>query len=250
MKKLDNKVALVTGAASGIGRATALRFAKEGARVLLADIDESGLADAVANIEQSGGQATAQVFDACSEADCCAIVKTAVDTWGKLDVVANIAGIAGFWRLEEINADAWSRSIAINLTAPMVISREALPQLIETQGNIVNMASTAGLGGQAYNSMYAATKHGLVGMTKSLALELADKNVRVNAICPGAVKTALNQKLRWTNDMDDKLIQRLSPVLDHMADPDEIAVLATYLASDDARFVTGADMAIDGGQTA
>lgn len=217
---------------------------------MLADIDENGLDEARKQIIDAGGEAQSTVFNATSEADCCRIVKETVDAMGKLDIVGNIAGIVSFWHLHEMETSIWDRSVQINLTAPMIICREAMPHLIETQGNIINMASTAGRGGQAYNSIYVATKYGLVGLTKSLALEFASRKVRVNAICPGGVKTAINDKLRWAENMEEPLVQRLMPFIDPMAEPEEIAGLAAFLASDEARFVTGVDWAIDGGQTA
>lgn len=248
--RFADKIALITGAASGIGQATAIRLASEGAQVMLADIDEAGLAKTLAEIEKQKGTAACFTFNACDEQSCCDAVSATIKRFGKLDVVGNIAGIVSFWHLHETTTELWNRSIQINLTAPMIICREAMPHLIKSQGNIVNMASTAGLSGQAYNAIYAATKHGVIGLTKSLAVEFAKQNVRVNAICPGAVKTALNDKMRWPENMDEALIGRLMPLLDHMAEPEEIASLFAQLASSDSRFVTGAEWKIDGGQLA
>lgn len=248
--RFADKAALITGAASGIGRATAIRLAAEGASVMLADIDTAGLNDTLKQISELAGEADCFTFDATNEQSCCDAVAKTVERWGKLDIVGNIAGIVSFWHLHETTTDLWNRSLQINLTAPMIICREAMPHLIKTQGNIINMASTAGLSGQAYNAIYAATKHGVIGLTKSLAVEFSKQNVRVNAICPGGVKTALNDKMRWAENMDDALVGRLMPLLDHLAEPEEIASLFAQLASSDSKFVTGAAWRIDGGQLA
>ncbi len=248
--RFAQKTALITGAASGIGRATAIRLAEEGASVMLADIDEKGLTATLATIQQAGGQADTFVFDATQEKDCCGVVEATIAKWDKLDIVGNIAGIVSFWHLHEMTTELWERSIKINLTAPMIICRESMPHLIKTQGNIINMASTAGKSGQAYNSIYTATKHGVIGLSKSLAVEFAKQNVRVNTICPGGVKTALNDKLRWAENMDPALVGRLSPLLDTMAEAEEIAALFAHLASAESKFVTGASWVIDGGQLA
>jgi meso-butanediol dehydrogenase/(S,S)-butanediol dehydrogenase/diacetyl reductase len=248
--RFTDKVALITGAASGIGQASAIQLAREGATVMLADIDATGLSDTQAQIAQLGGNSACFTFDATQEQSCIEAVNSTVEQFGQIDVVGNIAGIVSFWHLHETTTELWNRSLAINLTAPMIISREAMPHLIKTKGNIVNMASTAGLSGQAYNAIYVASKHGVVGLTKSLAVEFAKQGVRVNCICPGGVKTAINEKMRWAENMDDALMARLMPLLDHMAEPEEIASLVAQLASDDSKFVTGAAWRIDGGQLA
>ena len=248
--RFNNKVALITGAASGIGRATAIRLAQEGASIMLADIDQAGLAATMKTIVENNGQADSIHFDATQNDSCIAAVADTVKRWGKLDIVGNIAGIVSFWHLHEITPEVWNRCMQINLTAPMVISREAMPHLIDTEGTIINMASSAGLGGQAYNATYSATKHGLVGLTKSLAVEFAKKNVRVNAICPGGVNTAINDKMRWPDDIEPAMLNRLMPLLDTMAEPEQIAGLFAQLASEESAFVTGATWQIDGGQLA
>ena len=247
--RFSGKVALLTGAASGIGRATAVRLAQEGAKLSLADIDSEGLEQTRKLLEEYGTEVQCIEFDACDEQACSELPGQTVDQFGQIDILGNIAGIVSFWHLHEITSEIWHRSMQINLTAPMLISREAMPHLLKSQGNIVNISSTAGIGGQAYNTVYSATKHGVIGLTKSLAVEFASRNVRVNAICPGGVKTALNDKLRWADNMDQKLVQRLMPLIDHIADPAEIASLFAQLASDESRFVTGAAWVIDGGQT-
>ncbi len=251
-ERFNNKTALLTGAASGIGKATALRLAAEGADMMLADIDEEGLQQTQAEIAALGkGNAVHTFkFDATAADQCCELVSKTVERFDKIDVVGNIAGIVSFWHLHETTDELWNRSLQINLTAPMIICREAMPHLIESKGNIINISSTAGLSGQAYNAIYVATKHGIIGLTKSLAVEFASRGVRVNAICPGGVKTAINTKMRWAENMEEKLMDRLMPLLDHMAEPEEIASLFAQMASDESKFVTGAAWTIDGGQLA
>lgn len=248
-QKFAGKVALITGAASGIGKATAELLAAQGAQIMLADINEQGLADTLARIEGQGGSARTVVFDAMQETDCVRIVNDTVQQYGKLDILGNIAGIVSMYHLHEITAALWQKFMAINLNAPMFLSREAMPHLLESAGCIVNISSTAGVGGQAYNTPYVATKHAVLGMTKSLALEFAKRNVRVNAICPGGVQTPLNDTIRWPEDIDQALVQRLFPVMDSMATAEQIAAVFAFLCSEEAQFVTGAGWVIDGGQT-
>ncbi len=247
--RFAGKVALVTGAASGIGQETAVLLAAQGARVVIADINESGLSDTQRRIEEASGDCAPIVFNAMEEADCVRIVEQGVERYGQLDILGNIAGIVSMYHLAEITANIWDRFMRINLNAPMFLCREAMPHLLETQGCIVNISSTAGVGGQAYNTPYVASKHALLGLTKSLALEFAKRNVRVNAICPGAVATPLNDTIRWPENIDKALVQRLFPEMEGAATAEQIAAIFAFLCSDDAKFVTGAGWLVDGGQT-
>jgi len=243
------KSILVTGAASGIGAATALRFAQEGASVLLCDINEKGLADIHAQIVAAGGKAETMLLDVRDSAQCTSAVARAKDLFGKLDVLANIAGIALCKHVTDISDAEWQRLVDINLNGVFYMTRAALPLLVETKGSIVNMSSSAGLVGQAYNSAYCATKAAVTMFTRSLALEYAKRGVRVNAVCPGGVLTPLMQNFSMPADVDQSLMMRLFPLLD-MAKPEEIAAAVAYLASDEARYITGIALPIDGGQTA
>ncbi len=247
--RFAGKVALITGAASGIGQETAILLASQGADVYLADINQAGLIDTKQRIEEQKGSCDSTVFNAMEETDCVRIVSECVQRFGKLDILGNIAGIVSMYHLAEITSDIWDRFMRINLNAPMYLCREAMPHLLETEGCIVNISSTAGVGGQAYNTPYVASKHGLLGLTKSLALEFAKRNVRVNAICPGGVTTPLNDTIRWPENIDEALVQRLFPEMDRMATPQQIAAIFAFLCSEDAQFVTGAGWLVDGGQT-
>ena len=247
--RFAGKVALLTGAASGIGQQTAILLAAQGAKVHLADINESGLKETARQIESVNGQCSVAVFNAMEEQDCLRIVQECVDQYDRLDILGNIAGIVSLYHLSEITSEIWDRFMSVNLTAPLLLCREAMPHLLKTEGCIVNISSTAGVGGQAYNTPYVASKHGLLGVTKSLALEFAKRNVRVNAICPGGVTTPLNDTIRWPDNIDQALVQRMFPELDTMATPEQIAAIFAFLCSDDAKFVTGAGWLVDGGQT-
>lgn len=247
MQRFSNKVALVTGAASGIGRATAIRLASEGASVFLADINAGGLADTVAALPVGSSSAVA-TLNVADSAACKDVVAACVDRFGKLDILCNIAGIAICDHFTDISDEQWHRAVSINLDGVFFMSRAALPHLLETKGNIVMMSSSAGLVGQAYNSAYCATKAGVLMLGKSLALEYGKQGVRVNSVCPGFVKTPLTSAFSMPEGADMELMARLMPLTEG-AEPEEIAGAVAYLASDEARFVTGIALPIDGAQT-
>ena len=247
MHRFAGKVAMVTGAASGIARATAMRLASEGARVSISDINAEGLAQTFHALPGSGHHT--QLLDVADPNACRAAVQAAVDHCGRLDVLCNIAGFVRARHLAEITDADWHGMVAVNLSAVFFLCQAAMPHLVATGGNIVNMASSAGLVGQAYNSMYCATKGGVVMLSKALAVEFASKGVRVNAICPGGVNTPLSAAFRLPEGADMNVVSRLMPLIPS-AEPEEIAAAVAYMASAEARFITGEAMAIDGGQTA
>jgi meso-butanediol dehydrogenase / (S,S)-butanediol dehydrogenase / diacetyl reductase len=248
MQRFENKVALVTGAASGIGRATALRLGEEGATLFLADINEEGLQDTVAALPDSCESRTA-LLNVADSANCNAVVAACVEAFGKLDILCNIAGIALCENMHQITDEQWHRAISINLDGLFFMCRAAIPHLLESQGNIVNMSSSAGREGQAYNSAYCASKGGVLVFTKALAMEYAKKGVRANAVCPGFVKTPLSANFNMPEGADMDLFSRMLP-LSEGAEPEEIAASVAYLASDEARFINGIELPIDGAQTA
>lgn len=249
MQRFTNKVALITGAASGIGRASALRLAQEGASVMLADINEAGLKETAVEIAALGVKTETFVLDVTNFVQCKEVVAATIASFGKLDVLCNIAGIAMARHLKDITEEEWSRIVNINLNSVFFLSQAALPHLLESKGNIINMASTAALVGQIYNSAYCATKGAVVMFTKAMAVEFSKQGVRANCICPGAVNTALTENYVMPENPDMDLFMRLMPLIEPSAEASEIGAAVAYLASDEARFVTGEAFTIDGGQT-
>jgi NAD(P)-dependent dehydrogenase (short-subunit alcohol dehydrogenase family) len=246
---LAGKVAVVTGGASGIGRATALRMAKEGARVLVADLDGTG-AERVANtIRQAGGEARAQPCDVARDADAAAMVGRAVEAWGRLDVAFNNAGVAPgeALPLAEIAPEEWTRVLGINLSGVFFCLRHQIPAMARNGGGaIVNTASIAGRIALPRAGAYVAAKHAVIGLTRSAALDHAADGVRVNAICPGYVETPL--AARAIERRRDEILARVP--LRRIGTAGEIAELVVWLCSDRAGFVTGESIAADGGHTA
>ncbi len=248
-KKLSGKVALVTGAASGIGKATALRLSAEGAKVFICDINEQGLAEVEKEILAEDRQVGAKAFDIVQVAECRAVIDEAVSQFGQLDILCNIAGFAKAKHLADITEQDWHNMVAVNLSSVFFVSQSAMPHLIKSKGCIVNMASSAGLVGQAYNASYCATKAGVVMLSKSMAVEFAKQGVRVNCVCPGAVATPLVDKFEIPKGADMELMGKLFPLME-IAQPEEVAGAVAYLVSPEARFITGDALTMDGGQTA
>jgi NAD(P)-dependent dehydrogenase (short-subunit alcohol dehydrogenase family) len=244
--RFEGKSVLVTGAASGIGRATAILFAAEGARVTIGDINEGGLK------ETAGLMASAPrivPYDAGDFASCRALVEAAA-TYG-LDVLCNVSGMLKWGPSLEFSLDDFERILRINTTSVFAMCQAALPHLIKSGGNIVNTASTAALQGIAYTVAYAASKHAVAAITKSLAIEFASKGVRINAICPGHVDTPMGNSPPPPGDVDWSLVMRNAPKLPNgSCAPSDIAEAFAYLASDAARKITGTLLTVDGGQLA
>lgn len=248
MGTLADRVALITGAASGIGRATAIRMATEGAQVFLADINLDGLQQTVDGLP-AGSQSEIHALDVTDSAACNAAIEACITRFGKLDILCNIAGIPLCNHMADITDEQWHRAMGINVDGVFFMCRAAIPQLLETQGNIVNMSSSAGLVGQAYNSAYCATKAAVLMFSKSLAIEYGKQGVRVNSVCPGFVKTPLTDAFHIPEGADMDLIGKLMPLTDG-AEPEEIASAVAYLASAEARFINGIALPVDGAQTA
>ncbi|MCY4427043.1 MAG: SDR family NAD(P)-dependent oxidoreductase [Halieaceae bacterium] len=246
--RFENSRVLVTGAASGIGRATALAFTAEGARVLGADIDTAGLREtaALAGADSVFHRAG---YDASSREACFGLADAAREFMGGVDVLCNIAGFAQSRHFTEYTQAEWEKMLAVNLSGVFYCAQAVMPMLLETSGCMVNMASSAGLVGQAYQASYCATKGGVVMLSKALAMEYAGRGVRVNAICPGSVATPLVENFSMPQGAEPQLLQRLYPLLE-TAQPEEIAAAVLYLAGPEARYITGITLPIDGAQTA
>jgi meso-butanediol dehydrogenase/(S,S)-butanediol dehydrogenase/diacetyl reductase len=247
--RFTNKVALVTGAGSGIGRAVALRLAAEGASVFAVDVDADRL-DATAKLATDGnGSIAVRVADLGDPAVCGDIVRECVDTFGRLDVLGNIAGIYLAGHATEVTVEQYRRVMAVNLDACFFLAQAAIPHLLETRGNIVNIASNAGLQGIPYSVAYCMSKGGVVQLTRALAVEYLKQPLRVNAIAPAGTNTNIAASAQFPADMDADLAGRMAG-LRGMAEPEDIASLFAFLASDEARAVTGAIYTADNGLTA
>jgi len=251
--RVDGKVALVTGGASGIGRATALTFAREGAKLVVADMNAEGGQQTVYMITENDGEATFVQVDVSKVIEVEAMISKAVETYGRLDCAHNNAGIGSRPRapLHECTEETWDRVLAINLKGVWLCMKyEIIQMLKQGSGTIVNTASIMGLvGSWSGTATYNASKHGVVGLTKTAALEYATAGIRVNAICPGYIQTPLIEEALTSNPALEAQIVARHPV-GRMGKPEEIAEAVVWLCSDAASFVTGHTMTVDGGYVA
>jgi NAD(P)-dependent dehydrogenase (short-subunit alcohol dehydrogenase family) len=251
--RLQDKVALVTGAASGIGRATALTFAREGAKLVIADMNEDGGQQTVHMITENGGEATFVQVDVSNATEVQAMISKAVETYGRLDCAFNNAGTEGTTMVSTIDYKEgdWNRVLSINLTGVWLCVKYEITQMLNQGGGaIVNTASVAGLvGSRGAGSAYAASKHGVVGLTKTAALEYAKQGIRVNCVCPGVIRTPMMERmLTRTPELEQQYIA--AEPIGRLGLPEEIAEAVVWLCSDAASFVTGHTMTVDGGYVA
>ena len=249
---LNNKITLVTGAGSGIGRATSLVLAREGATVVVADIDADGGEQTLSAIKDMGGEGMFVHADVSRAADVEAMVDAAVNAYGRLDCAYNNAGIEGYYggRLHEYPEDTFDRLMDINVKGVWLCLKYEIPQMLKQGGGaIVNTASVAGLVGSRRLSVYSASKHAVIGLTKSAALEYASDGIRVNAVCPGIIDTPMMDRLVEGRDDLAAAIPTRQPI-GRKGTPDEIAEAVAWLCSDAASLVTGLAMAVDGAFTA
>lgn len=252
-ERLTDRVVIVTGAASGIGQATAIRLAQEGARVLASDINADGLATTLGRANEAvgdgKGECVTHVADISQEADAADTVATAVDAWGRLDGLANIAGMLRSGRTHTFDLETWNRVITVNLTGTFLMCRAALPHLMESQGAIVNSASTSSSFGHPWMGAYAASKGAIWSFTQTLAVEYCKVPVRANCIAPGSVHSGITSNVEFPPDLTDKeskLVRRImSPT--GFGDPEDVAGVVAMLLSDDAKHITGECIRIDGG---
>jgi NAD(P)-dependent dehydrogenase (short-subunit alcohol dehydrogenase family) len=248
--RVDGKVAIVTGAASGIGRAAALALAREGARVALADVDDAGGSEASEEIQRADGVALFQRTDVGSTDDVRELIQAAVGRFGRLDILVNNAGVAIGGGVTEISEDDWNRVLNVNLTSLWRGMRFAIPEMLKTGGgSIVNTSSVQGSVGFVGWAGYAASKGGIDALTRQVAVEFASRNIRVNAVIPGTILTPMNERIVRESPDGAKIEAgwlSMHPV-NRLGTPDEVANAIVWLACDEASFVTGECLRVDGG---
>lgn len=247
--RFAGKVVVVTGAASGLGRACSRRFATEGASVVGLDLNADGLAETTALIEGAGGSIHTRVTNVADRADAHAAIAEAVERFGGLDVVANVAGVLRTGHVPDVTEADMELVFGVNVFGMFWMCQAALPHLLERRGNIVNIASNAGLMGQAYTTVYAASKGAVVNLTRSLAMEYVKSKVRINAVAPGGIVTPMAHAPVLPDDVDWKLV---APYMGYrpMSEPEEIAAVVCFVASSDASAMHGSIVSADTGITA
>ena len=246
--EFKGKVVLVTGGAYGIGRAAAIGFAAKGAKVSIADVNAEKGSQTLQQIKESGGEAIFIKTDVSSETEVKALVEKTVAKFGKLDCAFNNAGIhKHFVSTIDFKADDWEEMIRVNLKSVWLCMKYEIPQMLKQgKGAIVNTSSAAGLVGVPSNPAYPASKHGVVGITKSTALEFARQGIRVNCVCPGPTRTGMNEELTATNPEMVKAMDQKVP-MGRIGEPEEVAAAAIFLCSDEASYITGHSLPVDGG---
>ncbi|MDA0120480.1 SDR family NAD(P)-dependent oxidoreductase [Vibrio sp. T11.5] len=244
MKGLTDKVAIVTGAANGIGLAIAQRLYDEGARLMLADWDQEPLLNALEHFDKS--RVVAQKVDVSDAQQVASLVQNCVAHFGQLDILVNNAGLHIPGTVLECSVEDWRKISSVNIDGVVYCAKFALPELLKTRGCIINTASVSGLGGDWGAAFYCATKGAVVNLTRAMALDHGLEGVRINAVCPSLVKT--NMTNGWPQAVRDKFNERIP--LGRAAEPKEIAAVVTFLASDDASFINGVNLPVDGGATA
>ncbi len=246
MKRFENRVVLVTGAASGIGRAIMERLAAEGARLVALDVQEEALSALAGELRAVGAEVETRRCDVSDEGQVDAAVAACVARFGRLDALVNVAAILRADLLHELRTDDWNRVIAINLSGTFFACRAALPHLLESRGNIVNVSSTAAVHGQPYAGAYAASKGGVLALTKSIAIDYGKLGVRANAVLPCDIATPIFGQFQMPEGGDWKLVKRVMAPKGS-GSPADVAGVVAMLASDDGAHVTGAEIRVDGG---
>jgi len=250
MSLLSNKVGLVTGGASGIGRATAQVFAREGAKVAIADMDTTQGEETAHEICTSGGEAIFVKTDVSKAFDVEILVQKTIDTFGQLDCAFNNAGIFGKSApLADYTEDDWDQLININLKGVWLCMKYEIPHMLEHGGAIVNASSVSGLVGSKSSPLYAASKHGVTGLTRTAALQYADKKIRVNCTCPGAIHTPMLEHIFSLNPANRDKYTAAAPI-GRLAKPEEVAEAVAWLCSDSSGYITGVALPVDGGWVA
>jgi NAD(P)-dependent dehydrogenase (short-subunit alcohol dehydrogenase family) len=247
--RYDGRIVIVTGAGSGIGRATALRLAQEGASVACLDVADDGNKATAAEAATMGCDSRALHCDVSDEQSVADAIDAVTTELGQPWLLCNIAGIGRFANTHEMSLADWSRIISVNLTGTFLMSRACIPLLLETGGSIVNIASVAGIKGQPYSAAYAASKGGVALFTRSLAVEYAVQGLRANALAPGGIDTAITETFQFPDGASKMLLSRIMPYR-AMGQPEDCAALIAFLGSDEARYISGAIIPVDGAVTA
>ena len=250
--KLQNKVAIITGAASGMGKATAKIFAKEGAKVIIADLNEDQINVVVDEIKTESGEATGIICDVSNREQIVNLVKQTIDTYGKIDILVNNAGIMdNFIPVTELDEAYWDRVININLKGPFLLSKEVINYFLSNNiaGNIINVASVGGYYGARGGAAYVSSKHGVIGLTKNIASNYRDDNIRCNAIAPGGINTNISRTITAPSQRGMTTYGK-EVAEGPLGEAEDIANAALFLASDDSKFVNGTVIIVDGGWTA
>jgi len=249
MRRFEGKVVMITGAASGIGRACAERLAAEGASLFLVDLAKEALEETVARCAKTGATPESAPCDVSREEQVNDAVARCIDRFGRLDVLVNVAGILLLQHAHEITLAQWQKVMDVNLTGTFLFCKAALPHLLATRGNIVNTSSTSAINGMPYGAAYGASKGGVLALTRALAVEYGGKGVRVNALCPGSIKTPMGSGSHLPKDVNWELVKRAMP-LDKPRGPEVVASVVALLASEDGAHINGESIRMDGGTLA
>ncbi len=252
MKKLENKVAIVTGAASGMGKAIAKRYAEEGAKVVVSDMNIENAKQTVNEINATGGTAIAVLTNVTSEEDIENLFEKALEHYGTIDILVNNAGIMdNMAAVADVSDEVWYRLMEVNTTSVMRTTRKVVPLfLAQKSGVIINIASVGGFRGGNAGAAYTASKHAVIGLTKNTGFQYAKEGIRCNAIAPGAIRTNITSSMTDINQRGAEICRSGMSLIPRIGDPEEIASAALFLASDDSSFVNGEVLTVDGGQTA
>lgn len=244
--RLQNKIAIITGAGSGIGRGIALAFVKEGAKVVVADWSEDGGKETIKQVEKEKGEAIFVKTDVSKTADVERMAKTCLDKFGRVDILVNNAGIYRAYNLHEMSEEDWDTILSVNLKSVFLGSKIVIPEMLKQgKGKIISITSIAGLVGFAQSGAYCASKGGIIALTKEMALEYAPKKINVNCIAPGVIKTTMTKDM--ITDPATKQFLESSTPYPRLGEPEDIAMAAVYLASNESDFINGEVLVVDGG---